>query len=137
MADDVEGLEVPPELVQLKDGHGEEQAHVVAAVEGGRDRVDVQLFSELERVALERQVVRIDLGAQAAVPLEALQGVPETVRNEVTIRRIDLGILQAGNDPAVQFGTQVIAYQHAPGGHVGLVAGFLEVAASLFQHPHA
>ena len=83
VADDVEGLEIPAELFRVQDRDRKEEPEVVTSVEGGRDRVDVQLLAELEGVALEGDVVRIDLGAEAAVALQALQGVAEALRDEV------------------------------------------------------
>ena len=75
VADDVESLEIPAEFLQIQDGHYEEEAVVVSAVHGRGNRVDVQLFPQLEAVALEGDFVGIDLGAQAAVPREAFERV--------------------------------------------------------------
>ena len=94
VADDVEGLEVAAELLQMQDRDGEQQPHVVSAVEGGRDRVDVQQLPELEGVTLEGDMVGIDLGAETAVALQALQGVAEALRDEITVGRIDFRVLQ-------------------------------------------
>ena len=113
MADDVEGLELAAELLQGQDGHGEEQPEVVPAVHGGGERVDTYLLAELEGVALEGNLVGVDLGAEAGVAGKPLDGVREAAGDEAPGRGDDLRGLELRDRAGAELGLEVRRDEHA------------------------
>ena len=79
MTDDVEGLEFAAELLQLKNGNGEEQPAVVPAVEGSRDGIDVESLAELEGIPLEGDLVGVDLDPEAGISRKTLDGIGQAM----------------------------------------------------------
>ena len=113
MAYDVEGLEILAEFLQLQYGHGEQELVVLASVHRGRNRIQVHFLAYGEAAALERDLVGIDLGAKAARPRNAENGVRKALGHENAGRRVDLTVLQLAHGACPEFGTQVCTNEHA------------------------
>lgn len=85
VADDVEGLEIMAELIVAADWDGEEQTEIIPAVERSRDRVDVQLFPQVENAAHERDTLDIDLRAEPAVAYKPFQRIAQAAVHEIAV----------------------------------------------------
>ena len=94
MPDDIERLEIMPEKVMFADRNGEQQAEVITAVEGGGNRVYIELFSQIEGPAGEWYALDVYLGSKSAVLHESLYRIGQSPVHEISVRRNDFGILQ-------------------------------------------
>lgn len=93
MADDIESLEVVPELVVLADRDGEQEPVVVASVEGRIDRVYIKFLAQVEGLAGERHLVYIDFGSESAVSDKTVYRIGEPSGDEIAVGRNDFRFL--------------------------------------------
>ena len=112
VADDVEGLEFGAEAFVLSNRNDEQQLVVIAAVHCGRHRVDAQLAAQGDAPRFEGNLVRIDLGAQRAVPRKAHNSVCEAPGDEIAIRGRQSRLDDLRGRLRAQFGPQVRPDQH-------------------------
>ena len=107
MADDIEGGQVVPEVLHLQYRDGKQQAVILSSVKGRGHGVYVKFLAKLEGIALERNLVCINLCPQAGVAHKLLHGIGQSPVYQVRCRRHNLQLFHLRQDGRLNLRLQV------------------------------
>ena len=112
MADNLESLKLPAELLGRKDRNHEQQPEVIASIHGGGNRVYVHLFPESEAITFKRDLVSINFHTKSGIPDNPLQRVRKPVRDKETKLWIDAELFKTSHGTSRNLRFQIASYKH-------------------------